>query len=88
VRSAIPSYDQVQVGATIDVNGMKTFITEKRQAQVAGSEGQFSSVFPIQGMFGYVTGAANNQSASINYWEDEIELSLGEEVEYHELQVL
>jgi hypothetical protein len=85
VKAAIPPYEEVRVGATIPVNNEQVFITEKRQAQVMGSEGQFSSVFPIQGTFGYATGAANNRSVSINYWEDEIELSIGEDLDYSDV---
>lgn len=82
IKSAIPPYNEVRVGSTIQVNNKPVFVTEKRTAQVAGSEGQFSSVFPITGTFGYVTGAADGHSASINYWEDELELSIGEELDY------
>lgn len=85
VRGAIPPYDQVRVGATIQVNNYQVFVTEKRTAQVAGSEGQFASVFPLSGTFGYFQGGANNTGVSINYWDDEIELSIGDELEHHEL---
>jgi hypothetical protein len=87
VKSAVPPYDQVRTGATITINNKKVFITERRQAKVAGSAGQFSSVLPLQGVFGYIQGAADNQTMSINYWEDEIELSVGDELEHHELVI-
>jgi hypothetical protein len=61
------------------------FITEKRRARVGGSEGQFSSVFPLKGTFGYLQGGADNASVGINYWDDEIELSIGDDLEHHEL---
>jgi hypothetical protein len=87
VKAEIPPYEQVRVGATMPINNEQVFITEKRTAQVMGSVGQFSSVFPIQGTFGYATGAANNRSVSVNYWEDEIELSIGEDLEYNDLVI-
>jgi hypothetical protein len=85
VKGALPSYEQVAVGATVSINGRNVFITEKRRAKVAGSEGQFASVFPLSGTFGYLQGGANDQSVSVNYWTDEIELSIGDDIEHHEL---
>lgn len=85
VKGAIPAYDQVRVGGTMQVNAFNVFVTEKRRAKVSGSEGQFSSVFPLTGDFGYVQGGADNRSVSVNYWQDEIELSVGDDLEHHEL---
>jgi hypothetical protein len=87
VRSQIPAHDQVRVGSTVDVNGNKLFVTEKRKARMVGSEGQFSSVLPISGNFGYVQGTANNRAASITYWEDEIEVELGDDLDHHEIKL-
>ncbi len=81
VRAAIPPYEQVRVGGTIQVNNRNMFITEKRRAKVFGSEGQFAAVMPLQGEFGYAQGTADGILMSINYWQDEIELSKGEELE-------
>lgn len=87
VRGAIPPFDQIRVGATIKVNNRDVFITEKRKGRLLGSEGQFASVLPIQGQFGYAQGAADNQTVSINFWQDEIEVSQGDELEHHELVI-
>jgi hypothetical protein len=85
VKSAIAPYDQMRVGGSVPINNKNVFITEKRTAKVAGSEGQFSSVFPLTGTFGYIQGTADGQSVSVNYWSDEIELSIGDELEHNEL---
>jgi hypothetical protein len=85
VKSEIPAYDSVRVGASIMINNRKVFISEKRRAKVAGSEGQFASVFPLSGTFGYVQGAADNTAASVNYWDDEIEISIGDELEHNDM---
>lgn len=87
VRSQIPAHDQVRVGSSIQVNGNNLFVTEKRKARMVGSEGQFSSVLPISGNFGYVQGTSNNRAASITYWEDEIEVELGDDLEHHEIRL-
>jgi hypothetical protein len=88
IKGEVPAYEQVRVGQTVNINNYKVYITEKRTAKVAGSEGQFSSVFPLKGTFGYIQGGASDRSVSINYWEDEIELSIGDELEHHELKML
>jgi hypothetical protein len=87
VRSALPAFEQVRVGSTIQINNYRVYITEKRTARVAGSEGQFSSVFPLQGTFGYIQGGADNRTVSVNYWQDEIELSIGDELDHHEIKI-
>lgn len=85
VRGPVPPYEEVKVGSVINANNQQLFVTEKRKGRVVGSEGQFASVFPIQGTFGYVTGAADDQTTSINYWQDEIEISIGEEISRNDL---
>jgi hypothetical protein len=85
LRGQVASYDDIRVGKTTIINGMSVFITERRQARVLGSEGQFSAVMPIQGQFGYATGSAGEQIISVNFWPDEIEVSQGQEVTLTEL---
>jgi hypothetical protein len=87
VRSQIPSHEQVKVGSTIDVNGQKVFITEKRKGKMVGQEGQFSAVMPISGEFGYATGTADGRPISITYWADEIEFETGDDLESHEIKI-
>jgi hypothetical protein len=87
VKSAIPLYDQVRVGMTIPINNRQVFITEKRTAKVGGTEGQFAAVLPLKGAFGYLQGGADGVSVGVNYWEDEIELSIGDDLEHHDLKL-
>ena len=88
VRAAIPPYESVNVGSTINVNKYDVFVTEKRQGKMMGSEGQFAMSLPLQGTFGYVSGSANNRMVSVNYWQDEIELSIGEDLEPEDMVML
>ncbi|MEQ8674114.1 MAG: DUF4178 domain-containing protein [Aggregatilineales bacterium] len=88
VRAAIPDYDSVKVGSTMQVNKHNVFVTEKRRGKLMGSEGQFAMWLPMQTSFGYATGTANNQAVSINYWENEIELSVGEDLEPEDMVML
>jgi hypothetical protein len=87
VKSAIKPWAEVSVGNTLKVNDYDVFVTEKREGQMAGFQGQFSSVLPLEGKFGYFTGAADDKIVSINYWEDEIELSIGEELNWNEVTI-
>lgn len=87
VRGAIPPHDQVKVGQSVTINGKSVFITEKRTARVAGSEGQFSSVLPLTGTFGYIQGSSSDHAVGVNYWEDEIELSVGDDLEHNEIKI-
>lgn len=87
VRGVVPLYDQVRVGQSVSINNRSVFITEKRTARVAGSEGQFSSVLPLTGSFGYIQGSSSESPVSINYWIDEIELSVGEDLEHNEMKI-
>lgn len=88
IRGPVPDFDGIRVGATMQVNQYQVFVTEKRKAKVLGSEGQFAMVMPIQGEFGYAQGAADAHMISINFWQDEIEISKGTELEHHEIQIL
>lgn len=87
VRGAAPAYDQTKVGQTVTINGRPVFITEKRTARMVGSEGQFSSVLPLTGNFGYIQGSSSESPVSINYWDDEIELSVGSDLEQNEIKI-
>ncbi|MEO0562940.1 MAG: DUF4178 domain-containing protein [Chloroflexota bacterium] len=86
VRGTIPPMDKINVGDTEQINNKRVFITEKRTARMMGSEGQFSSVLPISGQFGYASGTADGQLVSVNFWQDEIELSVGTDLEPHEIK--
>jgi uncharacterized protein DUF4178 len=87
VRSQIPSHEQVRIGSTIQVNKHNVFVTEKRSGKMVGQEGQFSSVMPITGDFGYISGTADGQPVSVTYWEDEIEVEIGEDLEANEIKL-
>lgn len=87
VRSAIPAPEQIRVGSTIDVNGSDMFVTEKRTARMLGSEGQFSMTLPLAGDFTYIEGTANGQAASVTFWQNEIEVEFGTDLEPHEIKI-
>jgi DNA-directed RNA polymerase subunit RPC12/RpoP len=85
VKGDIPPFEQIRVGSTVMINNKRVFVSEKRTGRLVGSDGQFAAVLPLKGSFGYFQGAADNQTVSVNYWDDEIEISVGDELEHHEL---
>lgn len=85
VRGTLPAFEEIRVGGSYTVNNRQLFVTEKRTARLAGSEGQFSAVLPLQGNFGYVQGSVGDNAASVIFWEDEIEVEIGEDLEHGEL---
>ena len=87
VRGPIPSPEEISGGNSYTINNKSVFISEERTARVMGSEGQFSSVLPLQGDFTYVTGSAGDNIMSVNYWPGEIDLSIGTELEPHEIKL-
>jgi len=87
VRSPLPPHTEIRVGSSIKINDYEVFVTEKRNAKMVGSEGQFSSVMPISGDFGYIDGTAKGQAVGVTWWPDEIEIELGEDIEPHEIKL-
>jgi hypothetical protein len=85
LRGPVPPPNDVRIGSTVQVNTYQVFVTEKRSGQLQGSEGQFSSTLPLRGEFAYFQGSAGGRTVSVTYWQNEIELSVGEDLEPHDL---
>lgn len=77
----VPSFEQVRVGQTVTIDGMQVFITEKRTGKMVGMEGQFTTVMPVKGEFGYATGTADGKPFSITYWPDGVEIEVGTDLD-------
>ncbi len=80
LTSAVPPFDQVRVGTSIQVNGQPFFVTERCRARVAGAEGQLSFRArpgqPVQ----FVDGNVAGKLAAIEYGDEEVEFGVGEVV--------
>lgn len=87
VRGAVPSHDEISVGSTVNINNMQVFITEKRSGKMVGQEGQFAAVMPVRGGFGYATGTADGKPVSVTYWDNEIEVETGDDLEPNEIKI-
>ncbi|MFZ4814764.1 MAG: DUF4178 domain-containing protein [Phototrophicaceae bacterium] len=87
VRGVVPSFDEIKVGKTYKIDNYNVFITEKRKAKMLGSDGQFAFVLPVRGEFGFATGSADGQVVNVNFFEDEIALSIGEDLEHHDIKI-
>ncbi len=87
LTSPVPSFDEVAVGSVLPVGKHRMFITEKGTAQIAGGEGQLAfNILPGQEVR-YLDGNSGEQQVSIEYTQNEIELSVGRAVPRDQLVV-
>jgi len=87
LTGAVPGFDQVRVGQTLSINGQPFFVTERCRARIAGAEGQlFYRAVPGRPVL-FVDGNLGGRVASIEYGEDEIELTVGEPIGRSEITV-
>jgi len=84
---SVPSYESISVGSTVTIAGRRVFITEKGEAFIAGGEGQLAFAILPGEQINYVDGTSGKEQISIEYAEDEIELSVGHPVAHDELSV-
>ncbi|MEJ2577872.1 MAG: DUF4178 domain-containing protein [Kineosporiaceae bacterium] len=85
LRGPVPPPDTVQVGSTVQANTHPVFVTEKRRGHLEGTEGQFASTLPLRGEFVYIQGGAAGRTVCLTYWQDEIELSVGDDLDHTDL---
>ncbi len=76
----IPPFDSIRVGQTVQIADRQVFITERGQAHIIGGEGQLAFTLVPGEKVSYVEGTAGNALVSVEYTDDEIELSLGRPV--------
>lgn len=77
LTSSIPSFEQVQVGSTINVGGRQVFVTEKGEANIAGGEGQLAfNILPGEEIR-YIDGNNGEEQVSIEFSTSGIELLTG-----------
>lgn len=81
----ITPYDQVRVGATVNIGGKQVFVTEKGRSQIAGGEGQLAfTVIPGEQVY-YLDGTTEGKLISVEYHPNEIEVSIGSPIDYQEI---
>jgi hypothetical protein len=83
----VPAFDTVSVGATIAVNDLQIYITEKNEGQIVGGEGQLALSFtpgqPVQ----YLDGNAGGKIAMLEYGPAGVELCVGEAIDIDDLEL-
>jgi hypothetical protein len=84
---SIPPFESISVGSTVQIAGRKVFVTEKGKALIAGGEGQLAFTILPGEEVGYVDGTSGSERVSVEYAEDEIEISVGSSVARDELVV-
>jgi len=87
LRTPVPAFDEVRVGAQFDVNGYPFFVTERCRARIAGAEGQlFFRAVPGRPV-NFLDGNVGGRSAYLEYTEDAIEFGLGDPIARHEVEL-
>lgn len=87
LTGAIPPYEEVRVGTTMSIGDRSVFVTEKGEANIAGSEGQLA--FPVLPgeEIRYIDGNDGADQVSIEYTTNEIELLVGQDIPADEIIV-
>jgi hypothetical protein len=71
----------------VQIAGRRVFVTEKGEALISGGEGQLAFTILPGEEVRYVDGTSGDERVSVEYAEDEIEVSVGYPVAHDELVV-
>ena len=71
----------------MQIAGHNVFVTEKAEAHIAGGEGQLAFTILPGETVEYIDGSSGDKRISVEYAEDEIEVSVGFSVTRGELVV-
>lgn len=85
LTTAVPPFESIAAGSTVSIAGRQVFITEKGRANIAGGEGQLAFTIVPGEKVAYLDGSSGDDLVSVEYTEDEIELSVGRPVARDEL---
>lgn len=87
LTSAVPDFDDIRVGSTIQVNDRQLFITERTEAMILGLEGALNfRILPGADVF-CVDGNSAGETWSLEYTPEEITLSRGEPLGFDEVRM-
>jgi hypothetical protein len=87
IRGSVPPFESLSVGSVVSIAGRQVFVTEKGEASIAGGEGQLAFTLLPGEQVRYVDGTSGDVQISVEYTEEEIELSVGHAVTRDELVV-
>jgi hypothetical protein len=87
ILSPLPNFSEISVGSVIKVNQGDFFVTEKCSAKIEGAEGELSFSIKLNTPVDCVDGNIAGKPASIEYYEDEICLNIGEGVSHSLIEV-
>ena len=87
LTSPVPPFESVSAGSNVTIAGRQVFVVERGKATIAGGEGQLAfTIVPGEGVK-YLDGTSGDELVSVEYAEDEIELSIGRTIAHNELVV-
>lgn len=85
LRTEVPPFEQVQVGAQLQVNGYPFFVTERVRARIAGAEGQLFYPAAPGKPVRFVDGNVRGRTAYLEYSDEGVEFGIGESVPRSEI---
>jgi hypothetical protein len=85
LTGTVPPFESLSVGDLVTIGGRQVFVTEVGEARIAGGEGQLAFTILPGEQVRYVDGSSGEDRVSVEYTEDEIELSVGHTVAREDL---
>ena len=85
IKSEIPDFDSIRVGSRMNLNDYSIFVSEKGSAEIAGGEGELLfEIYPGETVK-YFEGNADGKLVSVEFSENEIGMSIGEDLDFEEV---
>ncbi len=85
ITTEIPPFGTYRVGARYPIEQLTLFVTETRKARIAGAEGELRFRLLPGDEVGFVDGNAQGRLVSIEFGDEEIELCIGDPLEYEDV---
>lgn len=87
ITKPIENIDRIRVGQTVNVEGKRVFMTEIADVTVMGGEGELHyRVVPGKELV-HMEGNANGRLVSIELWPREIEVHVGDPIDYSHIKM-
>ncbi len=88
LTAAIPAFKEISVGSLLTINEYKVFVTEKSQASIRGGEGELFFTATPGSTVNCIDGNAGGKLVSLEFSEDEICFSRGEEIPHESITLV
>ncbi len=87
LTSAVPPWEELHAGSRFRAGEYEVFVNEKGSATISGGEGQIGWRFLPGDTLKYIDGIGGGKVISIEYAGDEIDMSVGDSLDYDDVSV-